>query len=164
MVMRIRKSLAILTLGALLALTATAPAAWAATQGNGIYQEDGGLTGTWLVTLTFPPSNPPLPTTTAVLSVAGGGVAALVDINPPGTATGLGSWRTLVGHHSFVATLWQTTNIAGPTLAVKVRITGIFTENDIRSTTDTFEVFLPADLTNPVAIGTASVSGNRIVA
>jgi hypothetical protein len=147
-------------LGAL-ALAGIPATASATTESNGDRDQGEGLTGSWLITLTFPR---PFPATTSVVSFAAGGVYAEIYLNPQNTSTALGTWKRL-GRSSFRATFWQTTSVSGSTFAVRVDATGTFNATDI-STSSTFDVFLPTDLTTPIpgASGSATGTGTRIVA
>jgi hypothetical protein len=96
------------------ALAGIPTAASAATESNGDHEDGEGLSGSWLITLTFPP---PFPLTTSVVSFAAGGVYAEIYLNPQNTSTALGTWKH-TGRNSFSATFWQTTNVNGSTFAV----------------------------------------------
>ncbi len=137
-------------------------------------QNTGGLTGSWLVHLTFNELNPPLVTLapeTAVNSFAAGGAFAAIVLSPPGApAPALGTWAH-TGDHSYKATVWQSETLTTPngpfTIALRVHLDGTFSDDQIHSTF-TFDVFLPSnpmtDLTTPVATGSGTSSGSRISA
>jgi len=156
--MRIRKSVAVFMLAAVLALTAFSQAASAAVQRNGVTDEGRGLVGSWLLTVTFPPSTG-LPTTTVLSNFAASGVLTQVTLNPPGTKPGHGTW-TPTGTNSFEAITTETTSCCGGPFVVVIDGTGTFTPTEITSTS-TFYVFLPTDLVHPVFIGTSTATGTR---
>jgi hypothetical protein len=145
-----------------LALAGTPTAASAAPE----RKAEGGLTGSWLVTLTFNPLPPPFPTpptATAVNSFAAGGAFAAIVLNSPTGAAALGTWES-TGDHAYKATVWQTeTSTPNPTIALRVSLRGTFNVDHIMSTF-TFDVFLPSNLTTPIATGSGTSSGTRIVA
>jgi hypothetical protein len=94
---------------------------------------------------------------------AGGAFAALVLSTPGAPAPALGTWA-LTGDHAYKATVWQTeVTSSGLTIALRVDLQGEFEHDNIHSTF-TFDVFLPSNLTSPVATGSGASSGSRVAA
>jgi hypothetical protein len=156
--MRVRKSVAVFMLAAVVALTAFSQAGSAAVQRNVVPDQDRGLIGSWLLTVTFPPSTG-LPTTTVMANFAASGVLTQVTLNPPGTKPGHGTW-TPTGTNSFETTVWETTSCCGGPFVVRIDGAGMFTPTEINANS-TFYVYLPTDLVHPVFIGASTTTGTR---
>jgi hypothetical protein len=128
--------------------------------------DEKGLTGSWLVTLTFNPLPPPFPTPTtdkAVNSFAAGGAFAAMVLSSPTGSPALGTWE-LTGHHSYKATVWQTvTTPPNPTIALLVSLQGSFDLEHINSTFS-YEIFLASNFTKLPVTGSGASSGSRITA
>jgi hypothetical protein len=108
---------------------------------------DGSPLGSWLVKVT----GPDFPTTMVVATFAAGGVYTAIDLNPPTPYTALGTWAR-TGGHTFTNTFWQlATNPFSPTKQVAFLVTSNGqVRGDHVSSTFTFVVFNPSDLTTPI--------------